>query len=129
MTSKNGKLLNAIANYLITPTVLTAQESYIRRFERLYHVMMSGVDALYDQERGADWFINLNYARLSMTDLAWISDEFDAVPNAEYGESVLEDVDPEDVWRDRLLSQRNGSTALLPKILQLPAVRTTEDFF
>ena len=124
MTQKNIKLLNAFANYLTELTVITEQEYYMRRFKKLYHVMMNGVDAL-----GTSWFRDVKYAELSIADLEWISDEFFIVPNAEDGESAIEDAYPEDVWRNAMLSKESGSTVTLPQALRIPAVRTMEVFF
>lgn len=121
------KLLNeALVKFVTSATVITEREAYMQRFEPLRQLMMKGVGALHDQ--GESWFMNVDYAKLSLTDIEWISDEFNVVPNGEYGESVIEDAYPEDAWRDALLKGADHIVTL-PTIQRLPAVRLAEDYF
>lgn len=121
------KLLNdALIKFMTSATVMTEREAYMERFEPLRRMMMKGVGAHHDQDES--WFMKVDYANLSLADLEWISDEFNGVPNGEYGESVIEDAYPEDAWRDELLKGVDH-TVTLPTIQRLPAVRLAEDYF
>lgn len=123
----NAKLLNTFRQYLTDQCEPTEHEQYLRRFKRLYQVMMQGVGALHDDDYA--WFTKADYEKLTLADLEWISDQLDMVPNAEHGESEIEVYKTEDIWRNSALMQERNGNVTLSEILQLPAVRTMEEFF
>lgn len=130
MTQSNVKLLHEIERYLKEPTVITARDAYMIRFKPLHSIMMDGVIAIRQEDRivGETWFMNVDYGKLNLADLQWISDALDGVPNAEYGESTIEDAHEEEFWCDAML-KRNDICVTLAMIRSVPSVRAVEDFF
>lgn len=125
MSQVTTRLLERLRLYLSAENKTVSQKrAYFERFRRMYSIMLDASGA------PLEFFQDIDYAALSFDDLVWISDELAAVPNAEDGQTVIEDVSREDVWRDAFLKGEGEGIQLSVALIQrLPAVRDDEMYF
>lgn len=123
MNSYMTELLKVLEDYLKNPPPLTNQEVFVKRFIPLHRLMIEATDF-----GESDFFLNVDYTKFSLDDLAWISYLLSSVPSMD-GDTTLEDVGEEQVWLHTLLKQESGDIDYEKTVRRVPAVRHEELYF